>query len=241
MEIHHPWQRRDRVGLVRHGADLFRRGAGARRPRGRRFQLVGAPRSGGQMPARRDATRVCDGAGRLRHQGRSRADAYMEARRLRGSARAVRRAARRRIHQLRALRHHAFPHTGREMPRPRLHGHSPGVVWRGVHPRSRAVRARAEEFSAAARLFEHRPRGHHGRGAGLRRQAWRARRGAAHALSRRDQAADVFLRGQRATTLRFALLPQGQRRPPHAAVDGRVIPDGHLRHHRRAAIQPVPK
>src|SRR5213595_548342 len=51
MEIHHPWQRRDRVGLVRHGADLFRRGAGARRPRGGRFQLVGAPRSGGQMPA----------------------------------------------------------------------------------------------------------------------------------------------------------------------------------------------
>src|SRR5206468_8609649 len=58
VEIHHHWQRRHRAGIVRHRADLFRRGAGARRTCGERLQLVGAHRSGGQMPARRDASGV---------------------------------------------------------------------------------------------------------------------------------------------------------------------------------------
>src|SRR5204862_292924 len=83
---------------------------------------------------------------RLLHQGRSRPNAHLEARRLLGSARAVGGVARRRVHQLRALRHHAFLRAGREMPRPRLHGQSPRAVRRGVHPRGRTVRARAEEF-----------------------------------------------------------------------------------------------
>ena len=88
------------------------------------------------------------------------------------------------VHQLRDLRHHALLHAGREMPRPRLHRPSSRVVRRCVHPCGRAVRAGAAEFSPAARLFEHRPRGHHGRGAWLWRQTRRAWRGAAHGLSR---------------------------------------------------------
>ena len=74
----------------------------------------------GQMPARRHAPGLRHGARRLRHQSRPGPDAHMEARRLRGSARPVRRPARGGFHQFRHLWHHAFLHAGREMPWPRL-------------------------------------------------------------------------------------------------------------------------
>ena len=68
-----------------------------------------------------------------------------------------------------------------------------------------------------------------------------AGRGAAHALSRDDQTAHVLLRRKRAAALRLALLPQGARGHSHAAVDGRLVPAGHVRGNRHAALQHLPK
>ena len=76
---------------------------------------------------------------------------------------------------------------------------------------------------------------------GFRRQTGRAGRGAAHAFSRRDQAADVLLRRQRAAAFRHAVFPEGARRHAHAAVDGRIVFAGDAGGHRHAAVQPFSK
>jgi hydrogenase-4 component F len=75
----------------------------------------------------------------------------------------------------------------------------------------------------------------------FRRPARRARCHSAHVLSRRDQAAHVFLRRQRPATVLDAVLPQSHRRRAHAAVDGRIVSRRDAGRDRPAALQHFPE
>src|SRR5690348_12021150 len=114
-------------------------------------------------------------------------------------------------------------------------------LWGLFHPAGSSLWSGPAELSEAAGLFQHRPRGHHGRGAGLRRQTGRAGRRAAHALPWAHQTVVVLYHGQYRAGVRLALLSKSPRRDPCPALDRRIAPGGHLGRHRHPALQYFPK
>src|SRR5204863_9485170 len=117
----------------------------------------------------------------------------------------------------------AFLYSRREMPGACLSWPAPDFIRDCLDPGGGAIHFGAAKLPAFAGVFEHRPRWHYGRGAWIRRQARRLRRSVTHVISFGGQAAHVFLRRQRTTELRFALLSPDHWCDPHFALDRRVI------------------
>ena len=239
LEVPRPRQRRPRLRPARHGAAVR---VGPGRPRrgdvGARLDAAPRPRERA-APLHREA-----GGGlpphRLRHQGRPRPHAHLEAGRVPRGAVAGRRADGRGHDELLALRPPAGP--------PRVEGRPGAGVLGPAPPRPRArLRARRDavhpdpvEPQAPARLLEHRARGDHGDRLRAGRRGGHPRGAPPHDLPHVRQAGRVLLRGHARPApplLRLRRDRRGHARP-HPRRE-RPAAAGHADGDRLAALRPL--
>ena len=221
LEIRHHRRRRPVDGAVRHRRSPTT--AGHKLPgtdSAGRLELVRAGRPRGATGQDHHAAGVHPGAARLRHQGRPRADAHLEAGRLQRSAGALGRDPFDRHAELRALRAGPLLRPHQPLPGRRFPAACcccSACLSMGISVPFVLVQ---KNFRRLLAYSHHRPRRHHGDGPGRRRQARRAGPDAAHDVSHRRQIAAVPVRRQCLSALQDRPVRQDQgRRDPRDAAD----------------------